>query len=138
MSEPQLHNDLANAEMRIIELEREITILETTNLRYLSKLNEKDKPFGFVSWEDYYKYISSIVVDNMKLREVLKKLLFKTNTIEVLGEWEALDINTSLRKKNRAEVDAIIAEARALVNEGSNSQKNNRDGKSGEPIRSDG
>ena len=49
------------------------------------------------------------------LRGALKALLGLTSTIEVLGEWEALDINRSARTKNRAIVDQAISDARAAL-----------------------
>jgi hypothetical protein len=42
----------------------------------------------------------------------LEKLLRSTNTIEVLGEYEALEINTSSRRTMRAHVEAVIQESR--------------------------
>lgn len=50
-----------------------------------------------------------------ELRDSLKALLAELMDIEVLGEWEALDINTSSRKKVRARVDAIVAQCRAAL-----------------------
>jgi hypothetical protein len=47
--------------------------------------------------------------------EALAALLRQTNNIEVLGEWEAVDINRSLRKTTRARVDAVIERARAAL-----------------------
>lgn len=48
-------------------------------------------------------------------RDALRQLLRETNNIEVLGEWEAQDINFSSRKKVRARVDAVITTARTAV-----------------------
>lgn len=50
-----------------------------------------------------------------RLREALTKLMCITGDIEVLGEWEALDMNYNLRRTTRAKVDAVIAEARAAL-----------------------
>lgn len=50
-----------------------------------------------------------------RLRNALRALLSMTNTIEVLGEWEATDINRSLRKIKRAAVDAVIDKAYAAL-----------------------
>jgi outer membrane protein TolC len=49
------------------------------------------------------------------LREALQALLGQTTNIEVLGEWEALDINFSSRKKARAKVEEVIGNARAAL-----------------------
>lgn len=50
-----------------------------------------------------------------ELLEALTNLLKQTNTIEVLGEWEATDTNASARKTYRARVDETIAKARAAI-----------------------
>ena len=42
----------------------------------------------------------------------LEKLLRSTNTIEVLGEYEALEINAGSRRTMRAHVDAVTQESR--------------------------
>ena len=52
-----------------------------------------------------------------KLLRALRALLQQTGNIEVLGEWEALDMNHSSRKKVRATVDQVIADARAAIAE---------------------
>jgi ABC-type branched-subunit amino acid transport system ATPase component len=44
--------------------------------------------------------------------KALEKLLRSTNTIEVLGEYEALEINAGSRRTMRAHVDAVIQESR--------------------------
>jgi hypothetical protein len=49
------------------------------------------------------------------LLAALKALLHATNNIEVLGEWEALDINPNQRKKTRAQVDEVITQSRAAI-----------------------
>ncbi len=49
------------------------------------------------------------------LENSLTALLRQTSNIEVLGEWSALDMNYKTSKKYRAQVDAVIAEARALL-----------------------
>ncbi|MFK4444668.1 hypothetical protein ABH944_004828 [Caballeronia udeis] len=49
------------------------------------------------------------------LLEALQKLLRIQNDVEVLGEWEALEINVGMRKKTRAKVDEIHAQACAAV-----------------------
>lgn len=50
-----------------------------------------------------------------ELLKALQDLLRQTSTIEVLGEWEALDVNTGLRKTNRARVDETIRAACAAI-----------------------
>lgn len=50
-----------------------------------------------------------------RMREALKGLLQMTNNIEALGEWEAMDINRTLRKTYRAKVDAAIAKAKSAL-----------------------
>jgi hypothetical protein len=50
-----------------------------------------------------------------RLRGLLRSLLRLTNTIEVLGEWEATDTNRSMRQRERARVDACIEECRAAL-----------------------
>jgi len=47
--------------------------------------------------------------------KAISDLLGATHTIEVLGEYEALDINTSSRKKMRARVDGIEGECREAL-----------------------
>lgn len=58
-----------------------------------------------------------------ELEGALRALLKQVNNIEVLGEWEALEINRSLRKTTRAKVDAVINAAwQALSHPESESQ----------------
>jgi len=45
-------------------------------------------------------------------RDALNELLHRTNDIEVIGEWEALDINPNLRRKLRPKIDSTIEKAR--------------------------
>ena len=45
----------------------------------------------------------------------LERLMFASNTIEVLGEYEALEINTSSRRTMRAKVDKIMEECHSTV-----------------------
>ncbi len=45
----------------------------------------------------------------------LEKLLRSTNTIEVLGEYEALEINAGSRRTMRAHVEAVIQESRTVL-----------------------
>lgn len=42
-----------------------------------------------------------------RLRTALEKLLRNQSAVEVLGEWEALEINPSMRKKAREKQGAI-------------------------------
>jgi hypothetical protein len=49
------------------------------------------------------------------LRAALEKLLGQTSNIEVLGEWEAMDINSGLRKKYRAIVDQVVSDCRSAL-----------------------
>ena len=49
------------------------------------------------------------------LLAALRALLQQTGNIEVLGEWEALDMNYTSRKRVRAQVDQVIADARAAI-----------------------
>ncbi len=64
---------------------------------------------------EHVERVAEVVAERDALRAALAELLRMTNTIEVLGEWEAADINRSLRAKNRALVDACIAKARAAL-----------------------
>jgi hypothetical protein len=50
-----------------------------------------------------------------ELMSALVALLRETNSIEVLGEWEVMDINFKSRKTVRAKVDGVIAQARAAI-----------------------
>lgn len=45
------------------------------------------------------------------LESVLVKVLRNLSNVEALGEWEALEINRTLRKTTRAKVDEVVAEA---------------------------
>lgn len=45
----------------------------------------------------------------------LKALLANVSNIEVLGEWEALEINRTIRKTQRAKVDVVIKAAREAI-----------------------
>ena len=47
--------------------------------------------------------------------EALSKLLLATSTIEVLGEYEALDINAGSRRTMRARVDGVINDGRVAL-----------------------
>lgn len=49
------------------------------------------------------------------LLDALIALLRATSTIEVLGEWEALDINARLRTTERAKVEAVLDRASAAI-----------------------
>lgn len=49
------------------------------------------------------------------LLAALADLMRHTNSIEVLGEWVAADINHTSERKLRAQVDACIATARAAI-----------------------
>lgn len=60
-------------------------------------------------------YYDKEVERNGVLDAALKALLNQTSNIEVLGEWEALDINFNMRKKVRAKVDSAIAVARQAL-----------------------
>lgn len=48
-------------------------------------------------------------------RVALEKLLRATNTIEVLGEYEALEINAGSRRTMRAHVEATIRECQGVI-----------------------
>lgn len=50
-----------------------------------------------------------------ELLAALKAVLGILNNVEVLGEWEATDTNYSSRKRVRAQVDAVVADARAAL-----------------------
>jgi hypothetical protein len=52
-----------------------------------------------------------------KIVEALRELLRHTSNIEVLGEWSALEMNFTPAKKLRAQVDAVIADARVALAE---------------------
>lgn len=49
------------------------------------------------------------------VREALAELVRFVPNIEVLGEWSAMDINLSMQKKTRAQLDAMIERARAAL-----------------------
>lgn len=58
-----------------------------------------------------------------KLKEALRGLLGQLSNIEVLGEWEAEDINRGMRKTVRQKVDAVIAQCREALNLSKSSEK---------------
>lgn len=62
-----------------------------------------------------YEHARRLERRNAELEAGLRDVLAIRNNIEVLGEWEGLDINHSLRKKERARIDAVVAQARALL-----------------------
>lgn len=47
--------------------------------------------------------------------EALEKLLHNVSNIEVIGEWEGLDINYKSRREFRPKIDAVIEQARAAL-----------------------
>lgn len=49
------------------------------------------------------------------MEKALRALLGQLSNIEVLGEWEALDCNWSMRKTVRAKVDSIVEQASAAL-----------------------
>lgn len=51
-----------------------------------------------------------------KLRTALEALLRQTSNIEVLGEWEALEINTGMRRTVREKVNAVIDQCDEALN----------------------
>ena len=56
-----------------------------------------------------------LLVVNAELLAALQDLLKLSGTIEVLGEWEALDINDNLRSKERQRVNEAIQRAMAAI-----------------------
>jgi hypothetical protein len=50
-----------------------------------------------------------------KAGEALKALIQESSTIEVLGEWSAMDVNHTMSKKYRARTDAVIQQAQSLL-----------------------
>jgi hypothetical protein len=70
---------------------------------------------GLKHWEEGQAANRLLIAAAPDLLEALQKLLRIQNDVEVLGEWEALDINTGSRKKTRAKVDEIHAQACAAV-----------------------
>lgn len=50
-----------------------------------------------------------------QMYEALDKLFMNRNTIEVLGEWSAMDSNHNSEKRERAKMEAIYDECRAAI-----------------------
>jgi len=90
------------------------------HLRSLGRLTEIgaewEKDSSLAKWFPFSALeLEKANADAKRLRECLAKLLRQTNNIEALGEWEALDINPSMRRTTRAQVDAVIADCRAAL-----------------------
>jgi hypothetical protein len=64
---------------------------------------------------EHWQANARLIAAAPELMSALVALLRETNNIEVLGEWEALDINFKSRKTVRAKVDEVISQARAAI-----------------------
>lgn len=60
--------------------------------------------------------VAELKEERDKLRKALEALLRQTSNIEVLGEWEALEINTGMRKTVREKVNAVINQCDEALN----------------------
>lgn len=59
--------------------------------------------------------LATLKAERDALKAALSDLVSIQGTVECLGEWEALEMNRSLRRTERAKVDAIMAQARAAL-----------------------
>jgi hypothetical protein len=90
-------------------------------------LRIEDKPDTVLIWDNDESIVAycaclkgaQAIVTAVNLHEealaALESLMRNLSNIEVLGEWEALDINPKSRRELRPKVDAVIAQARAIL-----------------------
>jgi hypothetical protein len=58
---------------------------------------------------------ANLIAAAPELLAALVELWRLSGTLEVLGEWEALDINPSMRKKNRDLVTVVSSKVKAVI-----------------------